>query len=81
MSDAAGASDRCPRCGGGFHCGMRDAAPCPCTTVALSAALQADLRQRYTGCLCGACLRALATGAAPAAGPDQTLRTTTLPTE
>ena len=80
MTNAAAATDRCPRCGGGFHCGMQDAAPCPCTTLTLSAALQADLRQRYTGCLCLACLQALAGGAA-LAGPDQTLRTTTLPTE
>ncbi len=74
------ATDRCPRCGSGFHCGVQDAAPCPCATVALSAGLQADLRQRYTGCLCGACLQALAAGAA-SAPPDQRLRTTTLPTE
>ena len=59
---------------------MLGPAPCPCTAVTLPAALQADLRQRYTGCLCGACLRALAAGAAGAA-PDQRLRTTTLPTE
>ena len=75
MSPAAPEADRCPRCGGGFHCGMRDAAPCPCSAVSLSAALQARLRERYAGCLCLACLRALA------ANPDQTLRTTTLPTE
>jgi len=56
--------DRCPRCGGGFHCGVKDTAPCPCTTVTLSAQLQAALRQRYDGCLCLACLRDLAAGAA-----------------
>ena len=81
MSEAAASgSDRCPRCGGNFHCGMQDAAPCPCTTLALSAALQASLQQRYTGCLCLRCLRALAADAA-AAAPDQSLRSTTLPTE
>ena len=63
MTDAAAGADRCPRCGGGFHCGMDDAGPCPCTTVSLSPALQATLRQRFTGCLCLACLQALAAGA------------------
>lgn len=55
--------DRCPRCGGAFTCGAAGSAPCACTTVHLSAELQARLRQRYTGCLCLACLRALAAGA------------------
>ncbi|MEK8049779.1 cysteine-rich CWC family protein [Ideonella sp. DXS22W] len=59
------ATDRCPRCGGGFQCGMQGPAPCPCTTVQLTPALQAALRARYTGCLCLACLQALAAGAAP----------------
>ena len=54
------AIDRCPRCGGGFHCGAADAAPCACSTLTLSAALQADLRLRYSGCLCLRCLRELA---------------------
>ena len=72
---SASEADRCPRCGSGLHCGVRDAAPCACTTVSLPAALQARLRERYAGCLCLACLRALA------AKPDQALRSTTLPTE
>jgi len=55
--------DRCPRCGGGFACGMAGPGPCPCSTVALPADLQAALRQHFTGCLCGACLQALAAGA------------------
>ena len=59
------ASDRCPRCGGSFHCGMNDAEPCACTAVTLDAATLARLRQRYSGCLCLRCLRALAEGAAP----------------
>jgi len=57
------ADDRCPRCGGTFHCGMSDDAPCACTGVALDAALQQRLRERFTGCLCMGCLRALAAGA------------------
>ena len=51
---------RCPRCGGGFHCGAGDASPCPCTRVELDAATLAALRERYTGCLCLRCLAALA---------------------
>ena len=57
--------DLCPRCGGGFHCGVADAAPCPCTRVALDAATLARLRQRFAGCLCPRCLGDLAAGAPP----------------
>jgi len=63
--------DRCPRCGGGFHCGVNDAAPCPCTTIALSAATQAALRTRYDGCLCLRCLQVLS---------DEALRPSPAPT-
>ncbi|HEX6020305.1 MAG TPA: cysteine-rich CWC family protein [Burkholderiaceae bacterium] len=61
---------RCPRCGGGFHCGVNDPQPCACTTLRLSAETLAELRARYTGCLCLACLAQLAdpepnTGARP----------------
>ncbi len=67
MSDAgsAAAPDRCPRCGGGFACGMNGAAPCPCTTVTLEPALLADLRQRFQGCLCLDCLRELSGSETP----------------
>lgn len=75
MTARAAERDRCPRCGMGLHCGMQDATPCPCTTVKLSTDMRGSLGQRYSGCLCLACLRALA------ANPDQTLRSTTLPTE
>ena len=57
------ATDRCPRCGGVFHCGVQDSTPCPCSTLTLSTELQAALRTRYSGCLCLACLKALAAGA------------------
>ena len=56
--------DRCPRCGGSFHCGINDELPCACTGLTLDAALQQRLCERYTGCLCMSCLRALAAGAA-----------------
>ena len=58
MTDAPAAST-CPRCGGAFHCGVNDAEPCACCTLKLDAALLTDLRSRYQGCLCLACLRAL----------------------
>jgi hypothetical protein len=61
-AEAAGV-DRCPRCAGGFHCGVNDTAPCPCASLTLTPELQAALRQRYHGCLCLNCLRALAAGA------------------
>ena len=51
----------CPRCGGAFHCGVNDAAPCACSTLKFDAATLAALRAQYSACLCVACLRALAT--------------------
>lgn len=58
--------DTCPRCGRGFHCGAAEPAPCPCGTLRLDPAVLAELRQRYEGCLCLACLVELGgTTAAP----------------
>ncbi len=69
---AAPPNERCERCGGDFRCGVADPGPCACSGLALTAALRAELRQRYRHCLCVACLRQLsAAGAVPApAGPD-----------
>ncbi len=64
--DGTPCTDRCPRCGDTFHCGIDDTAPCACTMVTLSPALLADLRQRYTGCLCVRCLTEISTSARPA---------------
>lgn len=64
--DGTPCTDRCPRCGGTFHCGINDTGPCACTTVTLSPGLLADLRQRYTGCLCVRCLNELSSSAPPA---------------
>jgi len=50
--------DRCPRCGGGFHCGAQDAR-CDCFDLQLSEALRQRLSQQYSSCLCLACLRQL----------------------
>jgi len=62
---AVPADARCPRCGRGFHCGVHDPQPCACTTLRLSAATLADLRARYTGCLCLPCLGELARSVEP----------------
>jgi len=57
-------AERCPRCGAAMRCGIGGPAPCACTTVALDAQVQQALAQRWRGCLCLDCLRALAAGAA-----------------
>jgi hypothetical protein len=53
-------ADVCPRCGGEFHCGVNDVAPCVCTTLDLSDELLKQLRARFVGCLCVVCLAELA---------------------
>jgi hypothetical protein len=46
----------CPRCGGGFECGV-NAGHCACFGIRLSDALRAELATRYPGrCLCLRCL-------------------------
>lgn len=53
----------CPRCSGDFHCGASDPlTPCACKAVALDAPTLAALRERYSGCLCVACLREIQRG-------------------
>jgi hypothetical protein len=46
----------CPRCGQAFHCGVNDAAPCACGGIELTGDTLRLLRERYTACLCLACL-------------------------
>ncbi|MBL8475317.1 MAG: cysteine-rich CWC family protein [Methyloversatilis sp.] len=58
--------DRCPRCAGRFTCGAAGPAPCDCFTLTIDPGVLADLRERYFGCLCLACLRELSD--APSAG-------------
>jgi hypothetical protein len=57
VSEASGST--CPRCGGTFHCGVKDEVPCWCTQVRLSPQTLAELEKQYTTCLCTACLAAL----------------------
>jgi len=56
------ANSLCPRCGDGFCCGVAGAAPCPCAARPLPDPLLAQLRERWSTCLCLECLRALADG-------------------
>ncbi len=50
----------CPRCGGGFHCGVADG-HCACFGLQLTDALKARLSRDYPAqCLCLRCLSALA---------------------
>ena len=58
-TDRAALADTCPRCGKAFHCGVADAAPCPCVGLTLAPALTAALRAQFDGCLCLACLAEL----------------------
>ena len=52
----------CPRCGGAFACGVGAdrATPCFCVSYPLGAERLAELRAKWSDCLCAACLAALA---------------------
>ena len=52
----------CPRCGAPFGCGVGAdrSTPCFCASIPLDAARLAELRARFSDCLCAACLRTLA---------------------
>lgn len=66
MSEALLAST-CPRCGGGFECGV-NTGHCDCFDIRLSEAQRAEIAARWPGCcLCLACLRDL--GTAPVLTP------------
>ncbi|MBW8759474.1 MAG: cysteine-rich CWC family protein [Burkholderiales bacterium] len=52
----------CPRCGGAFACGVDAdrATPCFCVSYPLGAERLAQLRAKWSDCLCAACLATLA---------------------
>jgi len=63
MSDSPGLrATICPRCNGPFACGVGAdrATPCFCVGVALGAERLAELRAKWSDCLCAACLAELA---------------------
>jgi hypothetical protein len=60
-----GCNARCPRCGNGFDCGVADASPCGCRQAPLTDDHRRAIAARYSGCLCLACLTAIAAGTAP----------------
>ena len=52
----------CPRCGGPFACGVNAgrATPCFCASYALGPERLAELRAKWSDCLCAGCLATLA---------------------
>jgi hypothetical protein len=64
----------CPRCGGGFDCGAQ-AGRCDCFDIRLDEAQRAAVAERFDGCLCLGCLRAIVQGEAvshqPRSLPDK----------
>ena len=65
MTDSLAAGYRattCPRCGGAFACGVGAdrATPCFCMSIRLGAERLAELRAKWSDCLCAGCLATLA---------------------
>ena len=52
---------RCEACGRGFTCGAT-LTGCWCSEIKLSDETRAQLRSRYSGCLCRQCLENMARG-------------------
>jgi hypothetical protein len=50
-----GTEETCEACGGKFMCGAT-LAGCWCSEVKISEAARAELKQKYKGCVCRACL-------------------------
>ena len=63
MTDTPGyRKTTCPRCDGPFECGVAAdrATPCFCVSFALGPERLAELRARWSDCLCADCLATLA---------------------
>jgi len=58
MTNGAMLDVSCPRCGGGFECGVQ-AGHCACFGIRLTERLRVELAEQYSGCLCLPCLREL----------------------
>ena len=59
FSSQQGVTEMCPACGEKFVCGAT-LAGCWCSEVRLSEEMRANLKERYKGCLCRACLEKFA---------------------
>ena len=59
----------CPRSGGAYACGVEAAraTPCACAGLRLGAERLAELRLRWSDCLCVTCLATLAASSEPLA--------------
>jgi hypothetical protein len=57
----------CEACGGSFTCGAK-LSGCWCSEIKLSDETRAELRSRYSGCLCRECLERLSEPPAVAGG-------------
>jgi len=49
----------CPRCNKAFECRVGDVANCQCNGLTFTAQEKAFIEERYTDCLCAACLKEL----------------------
>ena len=57
---AAGRATTCPRCGDAFACGVDGGGlPCFCTRILLGDDRLAELRAKWSDCLCATCLATL----------------------
>lgn len=52
-------NETCPACGRRFACGV-SLRGCWCSEIKLTDAVRAELKRRYTGCLCRSCLERVA---------------------
>ncbi|MBS4058680.1 MAG: cysteine-rich CWC family protein [Bacteroidetes bacterium] len=50
--------EKCPRCGNDFHCSK--SARCWCYAVSIEVSLLEQIQEKWAGCLCPDCLKALA---------------------
>jgi hypothetical protein len=49
----------CPRCGAGFECKTGDIGHCQCSIIQLSETETTFIADKYTDCLCAACMKAM----------------------
>ena len=59
FSSQQGVTETCPACGEKFVCGAT-LTGCWCSELKLSEEMRANLKERYKGCLCRACLEKFA---------------------